>query len=410
MRRLACLAPVVCGSYLVHSKSPPYSEHIRGVYENKIRQFAMPEKVFETFASSKEGKTCYMTSADLFKTFTPYNFSGNRDMEDFFTHYESQLVRLIDANGDGKISFAEYVFLVILLGGKHYTVSNAAMAELFEQYGGALKRKQFTELMNKARLKTAFGSELVQNWNLPDPRSTHMTEDDFTESTKGLASLLFKGKALITLADFLEVKELLSEELLFYEFHCFEVDENECISADSFARSLVSYLHPGDVEKFVRRIDTLDLQGKVTFSEFIAFQRVMDDLNYLEERLLREVALKGMSLSKRDILTLFRDCEAHSEFCRLHDLHVSEAQVDVFVNVLDLNGNGFLEPEEFLTALYSKATFGAQQTNKPHADDLMELLQRLANILLESAGFSPYFQVESQMTKVLKRITHAHSS
>jgi len=118
MRRLACLAPVICGSYFVHSKPPPYSERIRGSYENKIRQFAKPEKVFETFASTKEGKTCYMSPADLFKTFTPYNFSTNRDMEDFFKHYESQLVRLIDANGDGKISFAEYVFLVILLGGE----------------------------------------------------------------------------------------------------------------------------------------------------------------------------------------------------------------------------------------------------------------------------------------------------
>lgn len=289
-------------------------------------------------------------------------------------------------------------------------MSNAAMAELFEQYGGALKRKHFTEMMNQAKMKTAFGSELVQNWNHPDPRSTHISEEDFLESTKGLASVLFKGKALITLADFLEVKELLSEELLFYEFHSFEVDEGDCIAADSFARSLVSYMHPGDVDKFVRRIDTLDLHGKVSFAEFLAFQRVMDDLNYLEARLLREVAMKGMSLSKRDILALFRDCETHNDFCRQHGLHVSEAQVDVFVDVLDLNGNGFLEPEEFLTALYSKATFGAQQTNKPHADDLTELLQRVANILLESAGFSPYFPVESQMTKVLKRITHASTT
>lgn len=117
MYRLACLAPIMCGSYLLHCKPPPYNERIRGVYENKIRQFAKPEKVFETFASIKEGKTCYMSPADVFKTFTPYNFSENRDMEDFFAHHESQLIKLIDANGDGQISFAEYVFLVILLGG-----------------------------------------------------------------------------------------------------------------------------------------------------------------------------------------------------------------------------------------------------------------------------------------------------
>ena len=279
------------------------------------------------------------------------------------------------------------------------------MHGLFEQHGGAVKKKQFTEIMNVARMKTAFGSELVGNWNLPDPRSTHLTEEEFLDSTRSLIGLLFKGKSMIKFDDYLEMKELITEELLFYEFHCFELDENECVSADSFARSIVSYLHPSDVEKYLRRIDHMELSGKVSFSEFLAFQRTMDDIEFLEGRLMREVAIKGMSLSKSDILSIFRDCEGHSDFCTRHDIHVSEAQVNVFVDILDLNGNGFLEPEEFFSVLYSKATFGAQQTNKPHADDITDLLMRLANIFLEFVGYEPYFKIENQMTKVLQRIS-----
>ena len=49
MHRLRYIAPLAYSTLLVHSKPPPYNERIRGVYENKIRQYAKPEKVFETF-------------------------------------------------------------------------------------------------------------------------------------------------------------------------------------------------------------------------------------------------------------------------------------------------------------------------------------------------------------------------
>ena len=58
-------------------EEPGTADRIRGKYENKIRFFAPPEKIFETFSSIKseehDHKT-YMTYADFFKSLTPYSF------------------------------------------------------------------------------------------------------------------------------------------------------------------------------------------------------------------------------------------------------------------------------------------------------------------------------------------------
>ena len=55
-----------------------------------------------------------MTKGDFFKAITPYNYS-NTVNEDFFETYDSIIFRIIDANQDGKVSFAEYMFFVVLL-------------------------------------------------------------------------------------------------------------------------------------------------------------------------------------------------------------------------------------------------------------------------------------------------------
>jgi hypothetical protein len=76
------LAPIIGAATftgVVFCADPPYNEKIRGTYENKIRQHAPPEKVFETFASIKKGKEFFMTQKDFFKSLTPYNFSPNVD-------------------------------------------------------------------------------------------------------------------------------------------------------------------------------------------------------------------------------------------------------------------------------------------------------------------------------------------
>ena len=58
-------------------------DRIRGNYENKIRFFSPPEKIFETFATKKlDDGTLVMTYGDFFKAMTPYNYGPIKSGEE----------------------------------------------------------------------------------------------------------------------------------------------------------------------------------------------------------------------------------------------------------------------------------------------------------------------------------------
>ncbi len=63
-------------------------DKIRGNYENKIRFFSPPEKIFETFAHSKDKDgNLVMSYADFFRALTPYNYTEIKDNKEYFEKY-----------------------------------------------------------------------------------------------------------------------------------------------------------------------------------------------------------------------------------------------------------------------------------------------------------------------------------
>lgn len=66
----------------------PRQDKIRGAYENKIRFFSPPEKIFETFASVKtdDGKLV-MSYSDFFRALTPYNYTEMKDNKSYFEKF-----------------------------------------------------------------------------------------------------------------------------------------------------------------------------------------------------------------------------------------------------------------------------------------------------------------------------------
>lgn len=57
------------------SPEPPLSMILRGEYENKIRRYSPPEKIFDVFATIYENGRLYMTVKDLLKAICFYNYS-----------------------------------------------------------------------------------------------------------------------------------------------------------------------------------------------------------------------------------------------------------------------------------------------------------------------------------------------
>lgn len=68
-------AAYICTRKTKCSPEPPLSMILRGEYENKIRRYSPPEKIFDVFATIYENGRLYMTITDLLKAICFYNYS-----------------------------------------------------------------------------------------------------------------------------------------------------------------------------------------------------------------------------------------------------------------------------------------------------------------------------------------------
>jgi Ca2+-binding EF-hand superfamily protein len=94
----------------------PRQDRIRGNYENKIRFFSPPEKIFETFAHSRDkDRNLVMSYPDFFRALTPYNYTEIKDNKEYFEKYHPDILKVADSNNDGVISFPEFFFFITIL-------------------------------------------------------------------------------------------------------------------------------------------------------------------------------------------------------------------------------------------------------------------------------------------------------
>jgi hypothetical protein len=94
------------------------ADWIRGKYENKIRFFSPPEKVFEIFSHAKnENGELEMSIGDFMKCITPFNYSNlDGESEEYLKENPPKiLMQICDANNSGTISYTEFVFYLTLM-------------------------------------------------------------------------------------------------------------------------------------------------------------------------------------------------------------------------------------------------------------------------------------------------------
>lgn len=56
---------------------------------------------------------------------------------------------------------------------------------------------------------------------------------------------------------------------------------------------------------------------------------------------------------------LVDEFEAESAYCQKHNVHISNEMLGAFLDAMDLNGNGILEPEEIVGILKVKRDVGS---------------------------------------------------
>lgn len=92
------------------------ADRIRGSYENKVRFFSSPEKVFEVFSHTKtESGELRMSYADFLHALTPYTHGElTHCSEKYLEQNNEKIKHVIDYDGDGSISFPEFIFFLTI--------------------------------------------------------------------------------------------------------------------------------------------------------------------------------------------------------------------------------------------------------------------------------------------------------
>ena len=120
-----------------------------------------PEKVFEYFASVHKGKEAFMTVSDFMRSILPFDYRhrdnttpNNAPTKDL----ESSVFAMIDVDGDGLISFPEYIFFITLLAipKQHFRLA----FHMFDYDGsGGVSLEEFTKMMEVMRSQSPHGQQ-----------------------------------------------------------------------------------------------------------------------------------------------------------------------------------------------------------------------------------------------------------
>ncbi|TNV81655.1 hypothetical protein FGO68_gene3874 [Halteria grandinella] len=341
-------------SNLSECEEAPRQDRIRGTYENKIRFFSPPEKIFETFAHSKDadGKLV-MSYADFFRALTPYNYTEIKDNKPYFEKYQPDVLKVADANGDGVISFPEFLFFITLL-----QLPIGLLAKEFAKVDAKemkMNRDQFTKTFTNLRKKTLLGQKQTNKSGILDARNISAKEEDFLAANDEIIRQLFTGREHSTLKDFIDFREKLKTALRHYEFHQYGLvdEEKESISVEDFAKSLLVCLPLNHINKYLKRINQIKLEGEVTFVEFIAFQRFIDDVDNIKEKVL---AYRYITVEQ--LRQLADEFTASDDYCKSHKVRITDAQINALVKLLDLDDNGQLDHDEVVGVLEERQMLG----------------------------------------------------
>ncbi|OQR84244.1 calcium-binding atopy-related autoantigen-like protein [Achlya hypogyna] len=425
---------------------PSAQEKIVGRYENRLRRFSTPERVFEYFASITIDKQSYMTPADFSRALTPYSFrkgvelrSKNvtfnpaaalaapkkeevaaykqliqhlmalgdkldaaklakqppldgeikelellltilttsysmdlqthllvlrdlnvtkREFDTFLATHGGPVPRshaffdLVDADGDGLISYPEYMFFTTLLSIPERQFELAF--KMFDDDGnGEIDHREFKQIMDLMRRRTPAGRQ----------------DRTLTENSTPVFKNLFGDFATETLSyeKFRAFHQSLKEEVMHLHFEHYDVDGSNELSPREFGMFLISHVDQTELDKWVAKVDKLlQLEGSISEKEFKDFYTFLDNLDAM--KVAMEMIHEKKGLNKEQFLRATRAA------CGGGRPLVSTQQVDIIFALFDADGDGAVSPAEFLGVMETRRSAGLRERRDIGAVDFFHRL------------------------------------
>ncbi|XP_071106568.1 calcium uptake protein 1, mitochondrial-like isoform X3 [Haliotis cracherodii] len=352
-------------------------------YEDRIRAYSTPDKIFRYFATLKVQINSgvwevFMTPEDFVRSITPGikqpeglgldQFRKFDPKKDNLFEMREKLDDMCEVSRDsifyklgqtGLISFSDYIFLLTVLSTppRNFEIG----FRMFDLNGdGEVEYTEFQKVHDVVQSQTSIGMR-------------HRDHANTGSVNKGMSSSLLTyffgvdSKKKLTVQGFLDFQRQLQTEILKIEFNRYKQDD-DTISEKDFGNVLITYAGMPEKKK-LRMLKRVKKKFKenprgIGFREYTAFWLFLKSINDVDTA-LSFYHLAGVSIDMETFRHVARTV-AHVE--------LSDHVIDVVFTLFDENNDGQLSNKEFVSVMKQRVMRGLE---KPKDTGLIKLLNAM---------------------------------
>ncbi|XP_034473288.1 calcium uptake protein 1 homolog, mitochondrial isoform X2 [Drosophila innubila] len=346
-------------------------------YENRIRQFSTPDKIFRYFATVRlqdatQTIVC-MTPEDFLRSIYPGIKQPDGLGLDQYRRYDpksvgEQLNLQLEKNSIfyklgsfGLITFSDYIFLltVLSISRRHFEIA----FRMFDLNGdGDVDCEEFEMVATLVRQQTSIGTR----------HRDHANTGNTFKSLKGVNSALityFFGPNMdekLTIEKFLDFQEQLQREILSLEFERKEPNEEGKITEADFAELLLAYAGypPKKKQKKLKRVKRRfrDHGTGISKEDYLDFFHFLNNINDVDTA-LTFYHIAGASIDQQTLQHVAKTVAV---------VNLSDHVVDVVFTIFDENNDNQLSNKEFISVMKNRVQRGLE---KPKDTGFLKMMQ-----------------------------------
>jgi len=332
----------------------PSKSDIQQGYEERIKAFSAPEKVFQLFASVKREGEALMTPTDFLRSLHPnimHADSGGKKSSARAAKAAQRLFQMVDIDSDGLVSFHEYVFFMTLI-----SIPENRFKTMFCMFdldrSGEIDEQEFASMMRVLKSKSPIGVasrvDVVSTSN-----KVKQQKKKAAELSRDRYPILFgkHGNKKLTYPKFARYLLDLQEDIAVLEFEGFNPDGDDTISSKDFALSLVSHVYPKQFRAYRSKIEALR-EGRIGFKDYMAFNKMLKNLEEISSAIDTFSEANSGNFDKEHLI--------HASIA-VANVELTPEVADVLMHVFSDKGKGKLNQEEFLSVMKLKRHYGANR-------------------------------------------------
>ncbi|XP_050421755.1 calcium uptake protein 1 homolog, mitochondrial [Adelges cooleyi] len=357
-------------------------------YENRIRHFSTPDKVFRYFATlqathvhsnGQESHEVYMTPDDFLRSMTPgikqpdgLGLDQYKKFDPKNPHMKLQLALNEDSifyklGSSGLITFSDYIFLLTVLSTsrRHFEIA----FRMFDLNGdGDVDCEEFQKVATLIRHQTSIGTRHRDHAN---------TGNTFKGVNSALTTYFFSHslEEKLTIEKFLEFQQQLQNEILDLEFQRKGPSNDGTITEVEFTDLLLAYAGypPKKKSRLIKRVKKAfkDNAKGISKEDYIKFFHFLNNINDVDTA-LTFYHIAGASIDQGTLKHVAKTV-AHVD---LED-HV----INVIFTIFDENLDGQLSNREFVAVMKNRLLRGLE---KPKDTGFVKFIESVGKCAKES--------------------------